>query len=65
MSFGIKIHFFIRNLYSTFYQVTIEVQKAIVLITMDNKRKIKKLSVVKLDLSFLFKKCVYDGYDGY
>ena len=65
MRFGIKIHFFIRNLYSTFYQVTIEVQKAIVLITMDNKRKIKKLSAVKLDLSFLFIKCVYDGYDGY
>ena len=33
----------IRNLYSTFYPIAIEVQYVIVLITMEKKRKIPKL----------------------
>ena len=43
----------IRNLYSTFYPITSEMQQAVVLITTENKIKIKKLSVLRLDLSFL------------
>ena len=51
-------HFFTRtfpisNLYSSFYPVIIEIQQAIVLTTKENKRKIKKLAVLMLNLSFL------------
>ena len=56
---GIKVytHIFrdssIRNLYSTFYSITTEIQYVIVLITTEKRRKAKKLSVLRLDLSFL------------
>ena len=40
------------------HPITKEIRYAIVVITMENKRKIKKLAVLRLDLSFLLKKCV-------
>ena len=63
---GGEIHTFftrnssIRDLYATFYLITIRIdlQKVIVLITIENKRKTKKVSVLRLDLSFLLKMCV-------
>ena len=48
----------IRNLYSTLYLITIEIQQANCFITLENKIKIKKLSVLRLNVNFLFKKCV-------
>ena len=35
--------------------ITKEIRYAVVLITLENKRKIKKLAVLRLDLSFLLK----------
>ena len=51
--------FFIRNLYLTLYLITLEIQSAVVFITIQNKRKIKKFSVLRPDLNFLLKRCVY------
>ena len=45
----------IRNFYSTFYPITIEIQQAIYLLAIENKRKIEKLSILRLDLK---KMCV-------
>ena len=42
------------------HPITIEIRHAIVLITMENKRKIKKLAVLRLDLSVLLKKVCTD-----
>ena len=50
--------FFRRNLYSTLYLITMEIQQAIVYITTQDKRKIKNLSVLRSDLNFLLKRSV-------
>ena len=56
--FSLYTNIFIRNLYSTLYLITLEIQQAIVFIAIQNKRKIKKLSVLRHDLKFLLKRCV-------